>query len=377
MVELNIGGTPWIESANSLIGRNYAAHLRSKDLVPTLRLDVCRHEDCDSNWMRFARCIDHPLEDIGLLSVNATSKQLNLLLSGLDGRVTPTCSLLIDGFRVSGDQFRRLTAQFEHLLFVRCHFGRGWWQSGSDRKCQTLSLESCTGTFPGRTDVGGAGWSALSFLGIHGPGRSIPLRTSGIWPEYPANRELTEPFARAAVAALWGDSLDNVCVNDLDSIEFLTSLPSLKTLESMSLASPVSPGILEWVGGNPNLKSLDLAWIPGVSLPWSELRRLKRLRYLDVTDSPFDDADLRDLIRNTKLRTLRAYYANLTPASWPAILSWPSLRSFWASMEMSGDEEPEGMPETTQLKEFVALNALTAWFERLLSRYPNVKIDSM
>jgi hypothetical protein len=47
------------------------------------------------------------------------------------------------------------------------------------------------------------------------------------------------------------------------------------------------------------------------------------------------------------------------------------------STEMSGGEEPEGLPETTRLKEFVAMNARTEWFEQLLSRYPNVRIFRM
>jgi hypothetical protein len=120
-----------------------------------------------------------------------------------------------------------------------------------------------------------------------------------------------------------------------------------------------------------------MAWRPGTRLPWSELRRLKGLKSLDVSDSPFDDEDLKSLVQFSKLRTLVAYYSNLTPASWPVVLSLPSLRSFWVSMEMSGDEEPEGLPESTQLRKFVALNARTEWFERLFSRYPHVKLGNM
>jgi len=168
-----------------------------------------------------------------------------------------------------------------------------------------------------------------------------------------------------------------VCVNNLGSIEFLASLPNCNSLRLMCLNSPVTPKILEWVAGNSNLRILDLAWCPGVRLPWRELKRLRRLSDLDVSDSPFDDADLKAAVQFSKLRTLTAYYSDLTPASWPVVLRWPSLRSFWGSTEMSGHEEPEGLPETTQLKKFVALNARTEWFERLLSRYPHVKIFQM
>ncbi len=145
----------------------------------------------------------------------------------------------------------------------------------------------------------------------------------------------------------------------------------------MCLNSPVTPKILEWVAGNSNLTRLDLVWRPGVRLPWGALKRLKRLCDLDVSDSPFDDADLKVVVQFSKLRTLTAYYTNLTPASWPLILSSPGLRSFWGATEMSGHEEPEGLPETTRLKLFIAMNARTEWFEQLLSRYPQVKIFQM
>jgi hypothetical protein len=199
----------------------------------------------------------------------------------------------------------------------------------------------------------------------------------GTCPEDSATPDLAETFARDAVVALWSETLEDVCVNNLDNVEFLASLPNGKSLRLMCLNSPVTPGILEWVAGNSNLRMLDLIWRPGVRLPWGTLKRLRRLNYLDVSDSPFDDADLKAVVQFSKLRTLMAYYTKLTPASWPVVLSWPGLRSFSGATEMSGGEEPEGLPETTQLKEFVAMNARTEWFEQLLSRYPNIKIFRM
>lgn len=374
---LNVGGKPWIEAESALCGSDFAAFLRSIDLTPTVQLDQFGREKSVSNWARFASGLDEPLENVGLHSPNGTSKQLDLLLNELDGRVTPTCGLVVDGFRITSEQFRRLTAQFEHVSFVRCHFGKGWWLSGPNRKCQSLTLDSCTGACPGKPTVGGASWSALSFLGVHGPGRPVALRRRGISPVDPANRDLTETIARDAVAALWSETLEDISVINLGSIEFFPSLPNCKSLRSMCLISPVSPRILEWVAGNSNLTRLDLLWRPGVRLPWGTLKRLRRLNYLDVSDSPFDDADLKAVVQFSKLRTLMAYSTKLTPASWPVVLSWPGLRSFSGATEMSGGEEPEGLPETTRLKEFVAMNARTEWFEQLLSRYPNVRIFRM
>lgn len=377
LVELNVRGTPWIDSGQNVRCNDFAAFLRTNDLAPTIRCDTFGREEIVSNWARFARDLDRPLEYISLVSSSGTSKQLDLLLIELVGKATPTCSLLIDGFRISGEQFRRLTAQFEYLAFARCHFARGWWLSEPNRKCHTLTLESCTGVRQVMNTVGGASWSALKYLGVHGPGRALDLQRLGRWPEYPANRELTEPFARELVAALWGESLEGVSLDNLVSIDFLASLPSRKSIRSICLYSPVTPSVLEWVAGNLSLETLVMAWRPGTRLPWSELRRLKGLKSLDVSDSPFDDEDLKSLVQFSKLRTLVAYYSNLTPASWPVVLSLPSLRSFWVSMEMSGDEEPEGLPESTQLRKFVALNARTEWFERLFSRYPHVKLGNM
>lgn len=377
LVELNVRGMPWIDSGQNLSCNDFAAFLRTNDLAPTTRCDRFGHGEVVSNWARFAQCLDKPLEDIALVTSSGTSKQLDLLLNELDGKATPTCSLVIDGFRISGEQFRRLTAQFEYLVFVRCHFARGWWLSEPNRKCHSLTLESCTGSRQVTSSVGAASWNALKYLGVRGSGRSVDLQRSGEWPEYPAEKELTSPFSRDLVAALWGESLEDVSLDNLVSIDFLASLPSRKSIRSICLYSPVTPSVLEWVAGNLSLETLVMAWRPGTRLPWSELRRLKGLKSLDVSDSPFDDEDLKSIVQFSKLRTLEAYYSNLTPASWPVVLSWPSLRSFWVSMEMSGDEEPEGLPESTQLRKFVALNARTEWFERLFSRYPHVKLGRM
>ena len=378
VVTLNVSGTPWIEYGGSLCGGDYAADLRSKDLVRTLRLDESGQEEQVSSWAGFVAKLDKPLEHVGLHSPNGTSKQLDLLLKELDEKVTPTCSLLIDGFRITGEQFRRLTAQFERLMFVRCHFARGWWLPKSAAKCKSLTLESCSGAEAPTNRACGAGWHALRTLEVRGASPPMELRRGGIYTLcYDANRDLTEPFARDAIAVFWGEHLIEVDVNDQRSVDFLTSLPNLKSLTWMCLRSSVSPSVFEWAARNSNLRMLDLAWRPDVRLPWSELKRLKRLSFLDVSYSPLDDADVQAIVQFSKLQTLRTYYSNATPASWPVVLSWSCLRSFWGSMEMSGDEEPEGLPETTHLKLFIAMNARTEWFEQLLSRYPQVRIFQM
>jgi len=82
------------------------------------------------------------------------------------------------------------------------------------------------------------------------------------------------------------------------------------------------------------------------------------------------------MANNLPIKVIRAYYTGITPEAWPAILSWTTMRQFWGSQELCGEIQAE-LPETTHLKEFVALNARTEWFERFLSRYPNLKVVEM
>ena len=130
-------------------------------------------------------------------------------------------------------------------------------------------------------------------------------------------------------------------------------------------------------GAHRRIKDLTLAWEKGVRLDWRSLSKLKYLRSLDVSNTHFDDIDLETLAGSVKLRTLSAYYASITPACWTFVLRWTSLRGFWASTQAMDGEVTGDLPETTALREVVAMNARLEPFQRLLARYPNVELVQM
>lgn len=302
------------------------------------------------------------VSDLVIFSSSGTARDLDIVLDAVEPQLCAKSSITLGGFRISAPQFQSLTERFEDVHLVGCHLMRGWWKPVTeDRPCKNLTLDLCTGASPPDDRVGTSGWPSLKrlYLDTGSEGDSV------------------EQFAAVCVRCFWHERLRDLNLQLEGPLDFLTPLPPSRSLTSLGLWSAVSPSVFAWLLNFKSLDDLAVTWEPGVHLNWRELRHLKRLRLLNVTYSPLDDAQLREIATHPRLRSVHAYSTKLTPASWPVILSWLSLRQFWGSTELSGGPIPAGLPETTTLREFVALNARTEWFEGMLSRYPNVKVVQM
>lgn len=222
-----------------------------------------------------------------------------------------------------------------------------------------------------------ASWANLHMLFIYGPDCPQVLRRKNrIYEDSIVDRRATEEFDQIAITAFWGGNLRSIDVHDLESVDYMADLPALPSLREIDLKSVVSPGVFQWITQHKRLRRIGMNWHPDTKLPWALLGRLKHLRMLDLTESPLNDLQLREIASVAAPICIWAFYTKLTSASWSVILSWPGLKQFWGSQELVG-ELPADLPETSQLDEFVALNARMEWFHSFLSAYPNIKVVEM
>ncbi len=317
-------------------------------------------------------------DTVSIISGRGTSDQLKIILKELLPLLLPDCSLTVGGFRVTAEQLTRLTSNFATLEFIACTFARGWWKSPlGDKPCTDLRMDSCWGVLPKKVNAGQASWGSLKSIHIKGRERPESLRRNEIYRECLLPRRDYQTFADAWVHTFWATNLEDAHLYDCVSVDCLKVLPPRSTLRTLWIDSGVTPSVLGWVVGNSNLVEIELLWAPGVQLPWHMLKKLKRLRGLRLEESCLNDEDLSEIATYTRLGYITTYYTDLTPQSWPLILSWPGLKQFWGSQELAFETPPAGLPETTELREFVALNTRFPWFEGFLRRYPNVKVVEM
>jgi len=159
---------------------------------------------------------------------------------------------------------------------------------------------------------------------------------------------------------------------------WLADFPSPPKVKDLNFSNtPVGESVFEWICRQKSVEDLGFAWEPGSAPNWSLVKNLKRLDYLDLSSTHLTDQDLADIARYCCPRTIHAYYTSITAASWKTVLPWKRLRMFWTSQEAMTGEFPSEYPETTYLKEVVALNAHTEQYIAFLARYPGIQVSQM
>ena len=329
-----------------------------------------------SLWHEFAWHIDSPIETLNVISSEGKPKDLDSILDEIESKLTESPTIHLTNFRITGPQFRRLVAKFADISLTNCHFGRGWAKPVESPVCKILDLDSCT-SVEITAKVGQSKFKSLESLSINGPDCPLVLRHHCIYEDSDLNRSQTETFARSAAIAFWNRRINSIDLSDLDDIGFLTELPVPDGLESARCCSPVTVDVFNWILQNKRLRSLNLTWSKDVRLPFHRLKELKRLNWLEVVDTPLKDEELEIIASSSQVAGMMAYYTDLTSKSLPVILKWPGLKSFWGSQHMVGEVEPTDLPATTNLKEFVALNARTDWFREFFQGYPNLSVVDM
>ena len=351
--------------------------LLPKDLIP-LEEDSALGRRTTTVFQSYSESASGEFREIHIISDRGTSKQLEAILAPVMLRATPDCRILIGGFHVSGDQFHRLTQRFESLTLTGCRLGPNWWQpSESIRQCNWLVFDSCVGVVPKTLSQGKASWPNLQSLYFWGSRKPPCLRSVGWGLDLDIDPRAVQRFSEGVCKALWSEGLQYVDFDHLDSVEFLKHLSMLSSLRMLWLDVPVTLEVFEWILSNKNIRDLKLNWAKDVSLPWTRLKFLKRLSQLRLDSTFLKDIELREISTLRTLRLVDAYYTDLTSESWPVILTWPGLSSFWGSTELTQGPKPIGLPLHTELKKFVVFNARMEWFRELLGRYPNIDIIEM
>jgi hypothetical protein len=333
----------------------------------------------------FQRALDtmliEPLTEFAVLGCGSSSLLLNIVLNQAKERFGTETSTTIAQFDVDSDAFALITETSSDVSFDNCRFGEGWWlQPTTSKSCEHLQFTNCSGPIPEEIELGQAAWEKLTSLWIDENVEAkhlyprADLKCNFGTPHVESSSELT-PYL---VKAFWNPNLDSLRLNHCKSAAWIVDFPPKDSLTTLDWNNtPVSNLEFGWICAHRRIKDLTLAWEKGVRLDWRSLSKLKYLRSLDVSATHFDDIDLETLAGSVKLRTLSAYYTSITPACWKFVLRWTSLRGFWASTEAMNGEVTGDLPETTTLREVVAMNARLEPFERLLARYPNVELVQM
>ena len=294
------------------------------------------------------------------------------------------CNLDLQGAYVSGTHFERLVREWTDVALVGCAIGPGWWKSkGPESVCRVLVINSCTVSPSREGKIGRGSWPTLEWLWLNEDVFDRELQSKGAinTGPIPSHQSKWSRDTSPLMRCLWNGRSEDTQMRACRDVSVLTGLPPSDNLHRLDLSeSPLTEEVFDWIVSNRNLTSIDLSWRPGFRIPWHKLKKLRKLRSLGVVGTTFSDADLAKVAQATRLRCLTAYYTDLTPASWPLAFSMPSLGQIWVSVGMLEGALPAGLPETTKLKEVVALNVGPQHMEylrRLLERYPNVKMFEM
>lgn len=323
--------------------------------------------------------LDKKVDGVTIAATSITNSELLFLLDVVEPRLALDASLELIGPAISAAVWERITTRFGWVELTQCKLGRGWWKPPSrPRECTWLRLDRCFGAVPKKHSLGGSAWPELQSLVIWGgqdteslgPRKPLPGQTKECPPGWPA-------LAEAIGRCLASDTLSFLLVTDLLEIDWLIDVLPRPKLTDLDLGGcPCSPRLLQRIAESAELKSLEFAWEPGEHPDWTQLRKMNKLRSLTVNSTFFDDRDLPLVLANTRLRHLEVYYTKLTAKSWSTLLGNRYLRKVWGSMELLDGPIPD-LPETTLLKEFVALNARAESFRTLLARYPDLKVFQM
>jgi hypothetical protein len=378
----------WREYANDLLLVDHVLHILPRDLVinkneddPETQAVPWANPPC-SNLHLFLRKVNtyEGLDEIAIMAERGTSAQLMAILDELLPKLVPDGSLSVAGFQISASAFHRMIETCEYVTLLGCHLARGWWKSGSpSAKCSSLNIKYCDGIVPKRPGLGQGTWPALNDILvwesdwiaelIHNSHRI--LNTSTI-------RGGDDRLTQALVTALWNPAIDDLHICGARNLGWLSGLPPSKALASLWLnGSAVSLDVFEWILRNRSLYTLALSWYPETRLPWGELKKLKRVRQLDLEDSHLDDEQLAEIARVTTPHRVDTYGTALTSRSWRTILTWPGLKSFIGSQELVEGEFPQDLPDSTRLKKCIAMNADTDRYRAVLARYPDVEVVEM
>ena len=321
-----------------------------------------------SAWRKNTCTNGKPIDKVQIRATNGTSNQLKSLLEEIKLIVSDNPSIQLTGFKISGSTFQLLLTIFESIKLIECSLGRGWWLPTTIQKCSHLSVIETNGVAPPTERSHRRPKSRIKSL-------STSSRTISSDIEGKIGRNCCSDFCNSFLGEFWGTEIESLSIGG-DSWEELAQMVVPLNLKTIELY-PVTEEAFAWVVRNSNLENMSLFWDEDTHLPWHKIKTLKSLKSLYVMETPLTDAEFEVISDNSQLALVMAYYTKLTSRSIPTLLRWSSLRCFWGSDHMIGPINLLDLPETTNLKEFVALNARTQWFREFFKGYPNLTVVEM
>lgn len=311
-------------------------------------------------------------------ALNYSSKNLDLgpALEEVIERLSPDCSIELEGFHITHAVFDRIIQHFTSADFRGCAFHKGWWEVDRElAMCASVSFTYCAFALPRKVKASMAVWSALSRLGLddgfddsfsHGPNRMVPNRLRG--------------RAADVGTAFVGPALRSLRLSQLASLSILNELADDLKLTDLEIAwTSITPKAFEWVSGQKGLRNLWLSWGPESNFDLSLLLRLRRLHYLSLDTDYLDDDGFDIIAKHPTIRSLRIERCHrLTALSWNSVLSMASLRHIVFTNNIVHDPLPTGLPETTRLRTAYGINVSESKMVELeagLARYPELRVS--
>lgn len=273
--------------------------------------------------------------------------------------------------RVSARTFRRLIEYWPCVTFVACEFCDGWWRGDQPAaKCETLHFIGCTFP-PGTPDrLGCATFESLTSLRFDDVERGCADRRDIAW-------STQSHDARATLRALYRSSLADLHICGAETCRAIAALPTLDRLRSLTLfGSELDASLLDWIVSSRKVRDLSIEFKHIGDIDWTRLNRLRHLGSLDLSYMRIEDAPLAEILQSTRIRHLDLMRTNVTAASWPALLSHPTLKSVDVSGSIFDDPWPEDLPATTQLRQVAVFNQGRHEARRMFTefaRYPLLK----
>lgn len=331
-----------------------------------------------TNWVYYS---DDVVEN--LVIVNETNAPINLgpIFDLVEPELCSDSTIEIHACQIDQEDFVRLIETWTNVYLCGCELTEETWeQPAATAKCSTLWIQNCY-SYLAVCKEGSITWPSLTNLNfsqyywnqlLHGVGVSSSDTSLNF-------RSSAPKMSPVQIQGLLGPTVQALTIDRCEDVSCLTTTSCLTGLQSLDLnGSPCTKEVFNWICNLSSLKYLELSWFPDEAIDCRLLSRLKRLRRFVATSQGFDDEDVLAIAESCRyIRSLRIYYSSVTPASWSPALSMKFLRTLWVSTEMTRGELPGDLPDSTGLKEIVAMNTLPGMLPEIQAKYPWIEIVDM
>ncbi len=327
-------------------------------------------------WWR--ECDEHGLEIVCPTSSNV---DLAPILLAAENRKAKCNQITVLFAHLERETLKLLLEHWDSVNLIGCALGEGWWDLAHvTKKCTCLSFDGCAVASPPNLATGRAAWGGLSSLRIDERCFDRRLHSDRCFEPDPIPRHESSYASNphSLLKAFWGCGIQDLSISDWAESPRLHELHPPSGLEWVSITgTPTSVEDFVWLTECSTIENLALSWLPETRMPWEWLGKLNALRFLDLSSSQCTDDDLSVILDHTSLSTIHLYYSRASNACLAKLLSTKSMRMVWASAEVFSGEVPADLPETSRVRELVALNGGLNYARQVAKRYPRMTVSEM